>query len=84
MEQMMEWDLGDKGEIQGGEGEGDQEEHTWVLYLDIVLRYGPLWEVSRLQVYDLSREGDCEVGFAQVTQGSLVTMCDREVCGAGR
>lgn len=55
-----------------------------MLYLDTVLRYEPLWEVSRLQVYDISREGDCEVGFAQVTQGSLVTMCDREVCGAGR
>lgn len=25
MEQMMEWDLGDKGEMQGGEGEGDRE-----------------------------------------------------------
>lgn len=53
-----------------------------MLYLDIILRYEPLWEASRLQVYDISREGDREVGFAQATQGSLVTMCDREVCGA--
>lgn len=50
-----------------------------MLHLDTVFR----WKFSGLQVYDVSREGHSEVSIAQATQGSLGTVCDREMSGAG-